>query len=87
MQILQTPIHQTAIPELATLTSERHTLIELSRHLGIPFDALLDQLWSSEVTEYRAAALISLAQQQIASEFAAKEQAKQQRAARRMGRR
>jgi hypothetical protein len=55
--------------------------------MGRTLDELLDALWSSEVTEYRAAGLIGLAQQQIAEEFAARERKARERSTRRTGRR
>jgi hypothetical protein len=62
-------------------------LTGLSREMGRTLDELLDALWSSEVTEYRAAGLIGLAQQQIAEEFAARERKARERSTRRTGRR
>jgi len=47
------------------MTNERHWLINLA---GGRMQTL-DELWSSEVTELRAAALISAAQQTIANAY------------------
>lgn len=63
---------------------EAKFLVTLSKELGIPLDELLDRLWSSDVTNYRAAALVEQAAQEIAAEFAEKE-AKRNRG--RLGRR
>jgi hypothetical protein len=75
------------VKELATLTGERHFLVSLSKTLGRSLTDLLDTLWSSDVTEYRAAGLIEIAQQQIAEEFAERERDAKERKGRRFGRR
>lgn len=54
-------------------------MVSLSRELGRPLSELLDTLWSSDVTEYRAANLISMAQQEVSSEFYERERKKQER--------
>lgn len=74
------------VKELATLTGEHHHLITLSKDLGMPYSALLDALWSSDVTAYRAAALVEAAQQDVAQEFAERKRAREQKH-RRRGRR
>jgi hypothetical protein len=58
-------------------------LIQLTKQTGRP---ILDELWSSDVTELRAAALVEQAQQAIAQEFLDQERKKQQRVGRRRGR-
>ena len=73
------------ILELATLASEKHFLVGLSGRLGIPYSTMLDTLWSSDVSMYRASALVEAAQQEIAQEIRDAEAAKRDR--RRKGRR
>lgn len=75
---LKQPLQEMPIRDLATLTSERHMLTTLARTTGQGM-ALLDELWSSDVTEMRAAALIEQAQGEIAHEFAEAERKRQQR--------
>jgi hypothetical protein len=45
----------------------------LSKELGIPLDEMMDRLWSSDITNYRAAALVDAAALDIASELAERE--------------
>jgi hypothetical protein len=52
--------------------------VSLSKELSIPLDELLDRLWSSDVTAYRAAALVEQAAMDLASEFAEAEAKKKQ---------
>ena len=82
---LETPLNQLPIKELATLTSERHMLISLAQQTGRGL-ALLDELWSSDVTELRAAAVVSAAQTALAHEHAEHERKKANRSGRRRGR-
>ena len=53
-------------------------LTSLARQTGRGM-ALLDELWSSDVTELRANALIEAAQQEISAELAEQERKKQRR--------
>lgn len=79
---LQTPLKDLKVKDLAVLTGETKWLTELSIKLGMPLSTMLDTLWSSEVTDYRAAAMVEAAAQDIAQEFAereAKRKAKQGR--------
>lgn len=70
---LATPLEQMKVKDLATLTGEMKFLTSLSRELGMLLDDLLDRLWSSDVTAYRAAALVDQAALDIAQEFAERE--------------
>jgi len=54
-------------------------LTNLARQTGKGM-ALLDELWSSDVTEMRAAALIEAAQHDISAEYAEAERKRQSRA-------
>jgi hypothetical protein len=55
----------TPMRELATATHERRTLLDLSYRLSVPYDELLDRLWSSDVTRYVADTLIQRAQHEV----------------------
>lgn len=68
MKLATRTIAETPDDDLAMLTSEHHTMVQLSETMGIPLESLLRQLWSSEVVEYRAAHLISVAQQALQSD-------------------
>jgi hypothetical protein len=81
---LQRPLTALPIKDLATLAGERHLLTSLARQTGQSLATLLDALWSSDITEMRAAALIEQAQHEIAQEFAEQER---KRARRSTGRR
>lgn len=65
--------------ELATLTGENKFVVDLSLKLGMPLDTLLDALWSSDITAYRAAALVDQAAAEIASELAEAEAKRKRR--------
>jgi len=56
-------------------------LTNLARQTGKGM-ALLDELWSSDVTEMRAAALIETAQSDISAEYTEAERKRQSRAGR-----
>ena len=75
---LERPLGEMPIKDLATLTGEGKFLVDLSLRLGMPMDTLLDALWSSDVTSYRAAALVEAAAMEIAQEFAEREATRQQ---------
>jgi hypothetical protein len=53
-------------------------MIGLSKELSIPLDELLDRLWSSDVTNYRAAAAVEQAAIDIATEMAEAEAKRKQ---------
>ena len=84
LDLLERTLEETPPDELALLTNERHMLIGLSKALGQSFDVLLDTLYSSDVVQYRAAALVEHVQHEIAVEQAERK-AKQR--SRRPGRR
>lgn len=79
LKMLGVSLRETPVKELATLTGEMYFLIALSKELGRPLGDLLDTLWSSDVTEYRAANLISLAQMEVSEEFAERERKARER--------
>jgi hypothetical protein len=55
-------------------------LTSLARQTGRSLATLLDELWSSDITEMRAASLIEQAQHEIVNEFAEAERKRQKRA-------
>lgn len=60
-------------------------LTTLARSTGQSLSKMLDEMWSSDVTEMRAASLIEQAQTEIAEQFAEAERKRQGKRA--MGRR
>lgn len=83
LKLLATPLEQTPIADLATMTGERHFLTEKATAMGMGLSELLERLWSSDVTELRAAALVSQAQREIGDEIAERKRKQQQRGRRR----
>jgi hypothetical protein len=65
------------IADLAVLIGDSMTLHALSANGLGTVDELKDRLWSSELTEYRAASVVREAAQQIAAGFAKQKQERQ----------
>ena len=80
---LQVPLEKMKQRDLATLTGEAHWLATLARETGQSLSAMLDTLWSSDVTEMRAASLIDAAQREIAEAYAEQERKRKTKTGRR----
>lgn len=73
--------------DLALLTSELAFIRSLATELGATVDELGRRLWSSELTEARAAAMVRSAAHDVAKQFAKAEAEKQRNRPQRAGRR
>jgi len=80
----QIELHHMKVADLAVLLSDRMTLHAMSADGLGTVEELKDRLWSSELTEYRAASLVREAATQIRDGMA---RAKQERQRARTGRR
>lgn len=88
LAIAEKPVEDLTDDEAALLTSEQYTLVLLSKEMGIPYEELLHRLWSSEITRYRAAHLVEMAQQDLLNaQHERKRKAEEQRNKNRIGRR
>ncbi len=80
---MKIPLEKMKQRELATLTSEAHWLAGMAKETGQSLSHMLDSLWSSDVTEMRAASLIDAAQREIAEQYAEAERRRKSKTGRR----
>jgi len=73
LEILESDADAAPAKERDVYTSEWHFAVELSKELGIPLRGMLAAMPSRDWTDYRAAALVAIAQQEIASAHAEEE--------------
>ena len=80
---LKIPLEKMKQKDLATLTGELHWLATMAKDKGESLSTMLDDLWSSDVTEMRAASIIDAAQREIAEAYAEAERKRKSRIGRR----
>jgi hypothetical protein len=80
---LEIPLAEMPRLDLATMASERLLLVTTAKAAGRGLNQLLDELWSSDVTEMRAASLVEAAQKELVDEHYERERKKNSRKGRR----